>query len=55
MAGAQAAEIIYSLIETCKLHQVEPYRYLREVFTRLPAMSTLEEVETLLPFNIQLP
>ena len=55
VAGAQAAEIIYSLIETCKLHQVEPYRYLREVFTRLPAMTTLEEVETLLPFNIQLP
>jgi len=55
VAGARAAEVIYSLIETCKLHQVEPYQYLRDVLTKLPAMTTLEEIETLLPFNIQPP
>ena len=52
--GAQAAEIFYSLIETCKLHQVEPYAYLRTVLTKLPAMTTLEEMDPLLPFNFKL-
>lgn len=54
VAGAQAAEILYSLIETCKLNQVEPYAYLKAALTQIPSMTTLQEIETLLPFNIQL-
>ena len=54
VAGAQAAEILYSLIETCKLHNIEPYAYLKEVSRRMPMMETLDEVEALLPFNIAL-
>ena len=54
VAGAQAAEILYSLIETCKLHNIEPYAYLRAVFTKIPAMTTLDEIESLLPYNIKL-
>lgn len=52
VAGAKAAEIIYSLIETAKYHNVEPYSYLRYVLTRLPNITTESELEMLLPFNI---
>jgi len=52
IAGARAAEILYSIIETAKAHQVEPYSYLRYVLTHLPKVTTEEELEALLPFNI---
>jgi transposase len=54
VAGAQAAEIIYSIIETAKHHKVEPYSYLRYVLTQLPNISTEKELDALLPFNIDL-
>ena len=34
-AGKRAA-ILYTLIQTCRIHQVEPYAYLRDVLERLP-------------------
>jgi transposase len=52
VAGAKAAEIIYSVIETAKHHKVEPYSYLRYVLTHLPNITTESELEALLPFNI---
>lgn len=50
--GANAAAIIYSIIETCKLNQLPTYDYLRYLFTHLPSCETLEDYEKLLPFNI---
>jgi len=52
--GAHVAEVFYSLIQTCKLHRIEPYGYLKTGLTKIPALNTLEQLETLLPFNIQL-
>jgi transposase len=52
IAGAKAAEIIYSIIETAKYHKVEPYTYLRYILSRLPNVTTERELEPLLPFNI---
>jgi transposase len=52
VAGAKAAEIIYSVIETVKYHKLEPYSYLRYVLTRLPYITTENELEALLPFKI---
>ena len=49
--GVGASANLYSLIETAKLNGLEPYGYLREVFTRLPAADTVEDIEALLPFN----
>ena len=37
-AGERAA-VIYSIIESCRRHGVEPYSYLRDVLTRLPSMT----------------
>jgi transposase len=50
--GAHASAAIYSLIETAKANGLEPYAYLREVFTRLPSMSSDEELQALLPWNV---
>ena len=50
--GGRAAAIAYSLIETCKLHGVEPYAYLKAVLTRLPE-HRVDRIAELLPFNFQ--
>jgi len=31
--------VIYSLVQSCKAHGVEPYAYLKDVLTRLPTMT----------------
>ena len=31
----------------------EPYAYIKQVLTELPAVQTLEDVEALLPFNLR--
>ncbi len=49
--GAKASANLYSLVETAKANNVEPSVYLKEVFTRLPAATCVEDVEALLPWN----
>jgi hypothetical protein len=51
-AGAQASAVIYSLVETAKANGVEPYAWLRRTLRDLPAARTVEDVEALLPWNI---
>lgn len=51
-AGADASARLYSLIETAKANRLEPYAYLRHIFTELPKATTLAEIEALLPCNI---
>ncbi len=51
--GANASANIYSLIMTAKVTGLEPYRYLRYVFERLPSAKTLEDFEKLLPSSVQ--
>ena len=36
VAGAKASANLYGLIETCKASGLEPYHYLRRIFTDLP-------------------
>ena len=52
-AGAKASANLYSLIETAKAHQVEPYHYLRWVLAELPLLETMEQVDRLLPDQFQ--
>jgi transposase len=54
-AGADASARLYSLIETAKACGLEPYAYLKHVFTELPRMTTADEIETLLPWNVRPP
>ena len=50
--GATASANLYSLIETAKANGLEPYYYLRYVFKELPKAQSLEQIEALLPFNV---
>lgn len=50
--GATASANLYSLIETAKANGLEPYYYLRCIFTELPKAKTVEHIEALLPSNI---
>lgn len=52
-AGAKASAMLYSIIETAKANYVEPYDYLRTLFTRLPSCETVEDFERLLPWNVE--
>jgi transposase len=50
--GVKASANLYSLIETAKANNLEPYAYLRRVFTELPQAETVEAIEALLPGNM---
>ena len=52
VAGVNASANLYSLIETAKANDLEPYAYLREVFTKLPLAATVDDIEALLPDRI---
>jgi len=52
--GVKSSANLYSLIETAKANGLEPYAYLRYVFTELPKADTVEAIEALLPTNIDM-
>lgn len=54
-AGAHASARLYSLVETAKAAGLDPFDYLKRVFTALPQATTLADVEALLPWNIAKP
>lgn len=54
VGGANASANLYSLIETAKANNIEPYRYLVALFKRLPLAQTADDYEALLPWNITL-
>jgi transposase len=47
-AGERSA-IIYSIVISCRRHGIDPLAYLRDVLTRLPAMTNQDDVRPLLP------
>jgi transposase len=51
--GAKASASLYTLVQTCRANQIEPYAYLRRLFAELPAAETLEQFEALLPWNLK--
>jgi transposase len=51
-AGAKASANLYSLIETAKANGLNEYDYLKWVFAKLPAAKSVEDIECLLPWNI---
>ncbi len=50
--GAKASANLYSLIETAKANGLEPYAYLKQVFTALPNVMSYDDVDRLLPGNV---
>ena len=51
-AGAHASAALYSLIETAKAVGIEPYSYLRHLFSALPHAAEVNHFESLLPWNV---
>lgn len=51
--GAEANAVMYSLVQTAIANDIEPYKYLRHVFERMPYMKNSKDVESLLPWNVQ--
>jgi len=50
--GAHASAALYSLIESAKANDLNPYKYLKHVFTEIPKAKTVDEYEKLLPWKI---
>ncbi len=55
VGGANASANLYSLIETCKAHRIDPYTYLVGLFRKLPSTRTADDVEALLPWHLAKP
>jgi transposase len=51
--GAHASAALYSIIETAKANGIEPYHYLKYLFTKLPQVKNQDELENLLPTRLQ--
>ena len=52
VSGVKASANLYSLIETTKANGLDPYAYLRYLFTELPKADSVEDIEALLPGNL---
>jgi transposase len=52
--GANASATLYSLIETAKACRLDPYRYLRHLFEKLPSAHTPADLALLIPQNATL-
>ena len=49
-AGGQRAAAVYTLVETCKMNDVDPLAWLADVLARLPDYPA-NKVSDLLPWN----
>ena len=52
--GAQSSSIIYSIIETAKENNLNPFQYIKYLLERLPTVKA-DELEILLPWDENLP
>ncbi len=52
--GATASARLYSLVETAKANGIEPWAYLNHVFEKLPQATGPEDIEALLPWNVEI-
>ena len=46
--GGHTAAVLFSFTATCRRHDLDPFAYLRDVFTRLPALAN-DRLDELLP------
>jgi transposase len=49
--GAENWAVVASLIETCKLNGIDPYRYLADVLSRLVNLRPNARLDELLPWH----
>lgn len=51
-AGADSSALIYSLVETAKANRLEPSAWLAYLLRNLPAATSVEAIEAMLPWNL---
>jgi transposase len=51
--AAQRSAMLYSLMGTCKLHDINPFSWLKNVLERIP-LHPINKIQQLLPFNWKL-
>jgi len=51
--GARASANLYSLVLSAQANGMEPLEYLTHLYTQLPAATTVEQFEALLPWNVK--
>ncbi len=51
--GARASATCYSLIETARANNLDPYDYLVKVLQNTAVADTVEKIEALLPWNVK--
>ena len=51
--GARASANLYSLVLSAQANGIEPLQYLTHLYTQLPAATTVEQFEALLPWNVK--
>lgn len=51
VSGAKASAHLYSLVQTARANELEPYAYLRRLFAELPSAQGVGDIEVLLPFS----
>jgi transposase len=49
VAGAKASAVLYSLVVSARANGIEPYSYLKHIFSKLPLAKTIDDIEALLP------
>jgi hypothetical protein len=49
--GAKASASLYSLVQSARANNLEPYAYLRRLFAKLPTAKSVEDFESLLPWD----
>lgn len=52
VGGAKASAMIYSIIQTARANGLEPFAYMKYLFTELPKCKNAEQIEKLLPHKI---
>ncbi len=53
--AGQRTAILYSILLSCEIHGIDPTRYMRDILTRLPAMTNQDDLTPLLPSRWQPP
>jgi transposase len=52
VGGAKASADLLSLVEAGKANGIEPHSYLSRLFVRLPRLRTVDDPESMLPWNV---
>lgn len=51
--GAKASALYYTLIETAKANELDPYKYIHHVCKNIARVETVDDIEALLPWNVK--